>query len=78
MRLYLINPANPLVSMARRTWWRKYRVWKPLGLLTVAGGLAGVPRSVRAQGSSVGVEDYRDFLCMLFDAWYNGGQPLPW
>ena len=51
---------------------------KGLGLLTVAGGLAGVPRSVRAQGSSVGVEDYRDFLCMLFDAWYNGGQPLPW
>jgi radical SAM superfamily enzyme YgiQ (UPF0313 family) len=36
MRLYLINPSNPLVSMASCRRWRKYRVWKPLGLMTVA------------------------------------------
>ena len=36
MRLYLINPSNPLVSMTSCRRWRKYRVWKPLGLMTVA------------------------------------------
>jgi sulfatase maturation enzyme AslB (radical SAM superfamily) len=25
---------------------------------------------------SVTVEDYRDFLCILFDLWYNHGQPV--
>jgi len=25
---------------------------------------------------SVGVEDYREFLCTLFDVWYNNGQPV--
>ena len=25
---------------------------------------------------SVTVEDYRDFLCILFDVWYNNGQPV--
>ncbi len=34
------------------------------------------PDSGRAQGFSVGVEDYRDFLCTLFDAWYNDGRPV--
>jgi radical SAM superfamily enzyme YgiQ (UPF0313 family) len=39
MRLYLINPYNPLVSLAnvRASRWNRYRVWKPLGLLVVAG-----------------------------------------
>jgi radical SAM superfamily enzyme YgiQ (UPF0313 family) len=37
MRLLLINPANDLVSMSKRNCWRPYRVWKPLGLMTVAG-----------------------------------------
>ena len=38
MRLYLINPRNPLVSMTRirESHWNRYRVWKPLGLATVA------------------------------------------
>ena len=36
MRLCLINPANALVSISQRNRWRKYRVWKPLGLMTVA------------------------------------------
>ncbi len=39
MRLYLINPRNPLVSLAnvRQSRWNRYRVWKPLGLLVLAG-----------------------------------------
>jgi radical SAM superfamily enzyme YgiQ (UPF0313 family) len=38
MRLYLINPCNPLVSLVhvKESRWNRYRVWKPLGLLTVA------------------------------------------
>ncbi len=38
MRLYLINPKNPLVSLAnvRESRWNRYRVWKPLGLLVLA------------------------------------------
>ena len=37
MRLCLINPSNPFVSLAKEKRWQRYRVWKPLGLLTVAG-----------------------------------------
>jgi len=39
MRLYLINPNNPLVNLAniRENRWNRYRVWKPLGLLVLAG-----------------------------------------
>jgi radical SAM superfamily enzyme YgiQ (UPF0313 family) len=39
MRLYLINPSNPLVSMvkAKENRWNRYRVWKPLSLMVLAG-----------------------------------------
>jgi len=39
MRLYLINPSNSLVSLTnlKGSRWNRYRVWKPLGLSTVAG-----------------------------------------
>jgi radical SAM superfamily enzyme YgiQ (UPF0313 family) len=38
MRLLLINPCNPLVNISsKRNHWSKYRVWKPLGLLVLAG-----------------------------------------
>ncbi len=39
MRLYLVNPDNPVVSLNKIHWNRlnTYRVWKPLGLLVVAG-----------------------------------------
>lgn len=39
MRLYLINPSNPLVTIVnvRDSRWNRYRVWKPLGLLVLAG-----------------------------------------
>jgi radical SAM superfamily enzyme YgiQ (UPF0313 family) len=38
LRLYLINPTNPLVSCVtdKRNRWNKYRVWKPLSLLVLA------------------------------------------
>jgi radical SAM superfamily enzyme YgiQ (UPF0313 family) len=39
IRLYLINPCNPLVSLTRvkESRWNRYRVWKPLSLLVLAG-----------------------------------------
>ena len=39
MRLYQVNPDNPVVSLNKFHWNRlnTYRVWKPLGLLVVAG-----------------------------------------
>lgn len=39
MRLYLINPTNPLVSSvtAQESRWNRYRVWKPLSLMVLAG-----------------------------------------
>jgi radical SAM superfamily enzyme YgiQ (UPF0313 family) len=39
MRLYLINPYNPLVSIlkVRESRWNRYRVWKPLSLMVLAG-----------------------------------------
>lgn len=38
MRLYRINPRNPLVCLThvRKSRWNHYRVWKPLGLTTLA------------------------------------------
>ena len=39
MRLYLINPATPLVSIVNvnESRWNRYRVWKPLSLMVLAG-----------------------------------------
>ena len=39
MRLYLINPSNPLVSIVKvkDNRWNRYRVWKPLSLMVLAG-----------------------------------------
>ena len=39
MRLYLINPSNPLVSIVKvkESRWNRYRVWKPLSLMVIAG-----------------------------------------
>jgi len=38
MRLYLINPTNPLVSCvtAKQNRWNRWRIWKPLSLLVLA------------------------------------------
>src|SRR5512147_1785397 len=37
MRLYLINPSNPLVSSMDGRRLNRYRVWKPLSLMVLAG-----------------------------------------
>jgi len=39
MRLCLINPSNPLVSIVhvKESRWNRYRVWKPLSLMVLAG-----------------------------------------
>lgn len=39
MRLCLINPSNPIVSVVKvkKSPWNRYRVWKPLSLLVLAG-----------------------------------------
>jgi radical SAM superfamily enzyme YgiQ (UPF0313 family) len=38
-RLYLINPCNAMVTIvsAEGSRWNRYRVWKPLGLMVLAG-----------------------------------------
>ncbi len=39
MLLYLINPCNPLVNIVkvRESRWNRYRIWKPLSLMVLAG-----------------------------------------
>ena len=38
LRLLLVNPRNPLVNLTNKAnYWNRYRVWKPLGLLVLAG-----------------------------------------
>jgi radical SAM superfamily enzyme YgiQ (UPF0313 family) len=39
MLVYLINPANALASMSfgKSSYWNRFRLWKPLGLLVLAG-----------------------------------------
>jgi radical SAM superfamily enzyme YgiQ (UPF0313 family) len=39
MQLYLINPSNPLIAISKvkESHWNRYRVWKPLGLMVLAG-----------------------------------------
>jgi len=38
MRLYLINPTNPLsIVNVKKSYWNRYRVWKPLSLMILAG-----------------------------------------
>ena len=59
MRLCLINPSNPLVNVARvkENHWNRFRVWKPLGLMMLAGS---TPREweVTVVDENLGVPDY--------------------
>ncbi len=59
MLLYLINPGNPLISLANaeRNRWNRYRVWKPLGLLVLAG-LTPREWQVRIIDENRGAPDY--------------------
>ena len=57
MRLYLINPRNPLVTLATKSRWSKYRVWKPLGLLILAG-LTPPEWEIKIIDENLSVPDY--------------------
>jgi radical SAM superfamily enzyme YgiQ (UPF0313 family) len=59
MKLFLINPSNPLVSMVhvRESRWNRYRVWKPLGLMVLAGLTPG-GWDVTIVDENLGTPDY--------------------
>jgi len=59
MRLLLINPSNPLVSMTRikESRWNRYRVWKPLGLMVLAG-LTPPEWDISIVDENLGAPDY--------------------
>jgi radical SAM superfamily enzyme YgiQ (UPF0313 family) len=59
MRLFLINPSNPLVSMVhvKESRWNRYRVWKPLSLMVLAG-LTPPEWEITLLDENHGVPDY--------------------
>jgi radical SAM superfamily enzyme YgiQ (UPF0313 family) len=59
MLLYLINPTNPLVSLAksRENHWNRYTAWKPLGLLVLAG-LTPKSWDIKIFDENLSVPDY--------------------
>lgn len=58
MRLCLINPMNPLaLAEIRQRWFNRYRVWKPLGMLTVAALTPG-DWEITIADENLGVRDY--------------------
>ncbi|MBM4041944.1 MAG: B12-binding domain-containing radical SAM protein [Planctomycetes bacterium] len=59
MRLYLINPSNPLVSIVhvKESRWNRYRVWKPLSLMVLAG-LTPRDWDVTIVDENLGAPDY--------------------
>jgi len=60
MRLYLINPSNPLVSIVnvKESRWNRYRVWKPLSLMVLAG-LTPPEWETAIVDENLGVPDYQ-------------------
>jgi radical SAM superfamily enzyme YgiQ (UPF0313 family) len=59
VRLYLINPSNPLVSMVKlkKNRWKRYRIWKPLNLLVLAG-LTPPEWEITIVDENLGIPDY--------------------
>jgi radical SAM superfamily enzyme YgiQ (UPF0313 family) len=59
MILYLINPSNPLVSIVKvkKSRWNRYRVWKPLSLMVLAG-LTPPDWEISIVDENFGVPDY--------------------
>ena len=59
MRLYLINPSNLLVSVVnvKESRWNRYRVWKPLSLMVLAG-LTPPEWEISIVDENLGAPDY--------------------
>ena len=59
MRLYLINPSNPLVAIVKvkESRWNRYRVWKPLSLMVLAG-LTPPEWEISIVDENLGAPDY--------------------
>ncbi len=59
MRLYLINPSNSLVSIVKvkESRWNRYRVWKPLSLMVLAG-LTPPEWKISIVDENLGMPDY--------------------
>jgi len=59
MRLYLVNPCNPLVSIVKvkESRWNRCRVWKPLSLMVLAG-LTPPEWEVTIVDENLGLPDY--------------------
>ena len=59
MQLYLINPSNLLVSIVnvKESRWNRYRVWKPLSLMVLAG-LTPAEWEVSIVDENLGAPDY--------------------
>jgi radical SAM superfamily enzyme YgiQ (UPF0313 family) len=59
MLLYLINPSNPLVSIVnvKESRWNRYRVWKPLSLMVLAG-LTPPEWEISIVDENLGAPDY--------------------
>jgi radical SAM superfamily enzyme YgiQ (UPF0313 family) len=59
MRLHLINPSNPLVSIVKvkESRWNRYRVWKPLSLMVLAG-LTPLEWEISIVDENLGAPDY--------------------
>jgi hypothetical protein len=60
MRLYLINPSNPLVAITqvKESRWNCFRVWKPLSLMVLAG-LTPPEWKISILDENLGVPDYK-------------------
>ncbi len=63
MRLYLINPSNPLVSIVKlkENRWNRYRVWKPLSLMVLAG-ITPPEWEITIVDENLGVPNYQAML----------------
>src|SRR4030042_5097691 len=60
MRCNLINPTNPLIGIIKDkdSRWKRYRVWKPLSLMVLAG-MTGPAWEITIVDENLGVQDYK-------------------
>jgi radical SAM superfamily enzyme YgiQ (UPF0313 family) len=61
VRLHLINPSNPLVSIVRlgESRWNRFRVWQPLSLMVLAG-LCPPEWDVTVLDENIGIPPYQE------------------